>query len=201
VTDAELRSKIREPMASGDLPDEPPVVLHAGDGLSMLRDPRVRCLICGEPDSVVAYFWTGGRCGEPARGLRRGVEAGTEDFSTGGAMTRRWLCIMVALCASWAVVAPASAQFYDGNKLVEHLREFERGERSDPNSNYYAGGIYVGYVLGVFDTINSSLCRSGNVSVRLPLVVAKYLNEHPEQWSQPASVLVTRALRGAFPCK
>jgi hypothetical protein len=94
-------------------------------------------------------------------------------------MTRRWLCIMVALCASWAVVAPASAQYYDGNKLVGFLREFERGERSDPNSNYYAGGIYVGYVLGVFGhnqfqpmSVRQRECSapagSGEISERAP---------------------------------
>jgi len=32
-------------------------------------------------------------------------------------------------------------------------------------------------------------------------IVAKYLNDHPEEWSMPAHVLVMRAFKQAFPCR
>jgi hypothetical protein len=56
-------------------------------------------------------------------------------------------------------------------------------------------------VLGVYDTLDSSLCSSGTVTVRqVSTVVSKYLNDQPQEWSRPAHLLVTRALRAAFPC-
>jgi hypothetical protein len=54
MTDAELRVRIRDMMASVDLPSEPPVIHRAGEV------SRLPCLICGEPDPSVAFFWTGG---------------------------------------------------------------------------------------------------------------------------------------------
>ena len=53
MTDAELRPRIRELVASGDLPDEPPMVHSAGDGFPMFRGPDAPCLICGESEPTV----------------------------------------------------------------------------------------------------------------------------------------------------
>jgi len=65
MIDSELRVKIRELMASGDLPSEPPVVHQAGNGLKIgtqrRRSHELPCLICGGQAPTVAYFWTGGR--------------------------------------------------------------------------------------------------------------------------------------------
>jgi hypothetical protein len=82
------------------------------------------------------------------------------------------------------------------------MREFENAERRDPGTQWEDAGVYLGYVLGVFDLMGDSLCGTDRVNVRqVSAIVAKYLNEHPEQWSQSASLLVTRALRAAFPCR
>jgi hypothetical protein len=51
----ELRSRIRDLVASGDLPSEQPVIHRAGEV------SRLPCLICGEAEPTVAYFWTGCR--------------------------------------------------------------------------------------------------------------------------------------------
>ncbi len=59
LTDIELRSRIRELIASGDLPSDPPVIHRAGDGAGGARRQDV-CSICTEPDPTVSYFWPGG---------------------------------------------------------------------------------------------------------------------------------------------
>jgi hypothetical protein len=60
MTNEQLRIRIRELIASGDLPNEPPLVQNAGPGFGSFKRGSP-CLICGEPDALVGYFWTGGR--------------------------------------------------------------------------------------------------------------------------------------------
>jgi Rap1a immunity proteins len=113
----------------------------------------------------------------------------------------RFLSGGVVLTALVLVCSNAFGAFKDGNKLVSDMREFERAERSDPNVSWLGAGTYTGYVLGIFDTIDSNLCISGSpTGGQVGTIVAKYLNEHPEEWNRPASLLVARALRQAFPC-
>src|SRR5215468_10636593 len=100
------------------------------------------------------------------------------------------------------VTAPVTAEFLDGNKLVARMREFEKAERSDPKTNYMDDGIYIGYVEAIFDSHETQLCPTGNVSSRqVTSIVAKYLNDNPAEWGKPANILVLIALRRAFPCK
>jgi len=60
MTNQQLRTRVRELVGSGDLPSEPPVVQNAGPGYGTFKR-RSPCSICGEPDAMVGYFWTGGR--------------------------------------------------------------------------------------------------------------------------------------------
>jgi len=60
MTNEQLRARVRELIASDDLPNEPPVVQNAGPGFGSLKRGSP-CLICGEADALVGYFWTGGR--------------------------------------------------------------------------------------------------------------------------------------------
>ena len=60
VTNADLRARIRQLMAAGDLPDERPTVVNTGDGFDRFKR-GAPCLICGESNALVAYFWPGGR--------------------------------------------------------------------------------------------------------------------------------------------
>jgi Rap1a immunity proteins len=100
------------------------------------------------------------------------------------------------------VITPAAAQFMDGHKLVAKLREFERAERSDPNTSYIDDGIYLGYVQAIFNSHENQLCPTGNATVRqVTSIVAKYLNDNPSEWGKSANTLVLTALRRAFPCK
>lgn len=61
LTDAALRSRVRELVASGDLPSEAPVIHRTGEGFRKVSGQALPCLICGESEPTVAYFWTGGR--------------------------------------------------------------------------------------------------------------------------------------------
>ena len=66
MTDAQLRARVRELMASGDLPSERPVTYGTGaEVLGSRSDSRRRppdtWLICAEPGPSFGYFWTGGR--------------------------------------------------------------------------------------------------------------------------------------------
>lgn len=60
----ELRTKIRELMASGELPSEAPSIERRGGEQSArfaLQDPALEpCAICGEPQTHGALFFTGG---------------------------------------------------------------------------------------------------------------------------------------------
>ena len=60
MTNEQLRARVRELVASGDLPNEPPVVTNAGLGFDRFKRGS-RCLIYGEPDAMAGSFWVGGR--------------------------------------------------------------------------------------------------------------------------------------------
>ena len=61
MTDAQLRARVRELMALGNLPDQRPQLHQAGAGPSRLAPQSDVCLICGEPGPNVTYVWSGGR--------------------------------------------------------------------------------------------------------------------------------------------
>jgi hypothetical protein len=87
----------------------------------------------------------------------------------------------------------AHAGFIDGNRL----QQWSRGDDSA------GAGLFMGYVVGVADTGDGVLfCPGIGVIVgQLTAVVAKYLENNPEQWDHEAMPLVTRALLQAFPCE
>lgn len=92
----------------------------------------------------------------------------------------------------------SSARFYNGNELVEKMREYEKDESSGPNC--HESGFYMGYVAGVYDAMRDFFDAPENVTVgQICAIVGKYLKEHPEKWTLPASVLIKDALRKAFP--
>jgi hypothetical protein len=111
------------------------------------------------------------------------------------------LRVLLTTC-SLLVALNAHAQFFDGNRLVLDMREFEKVEESNTNADFEASGSYMGFILGVHDSISSKLCSSGKVTVRqVASIVTKYLKDNPGEWSAPAHKLVEKALRKAFPCR
>ena len=68
MSEAARRARIRELMASGALPPQPPQAekVIRGQGLRLTRTivgrpTREPCLICGEPDPMLAYTFSDGR--------------------------------------------------------------------------------------------------------------------------------------------
>ena len=105
------------------------------------------------------------------------------------------------LCGLLFLHTPTYAGFYDGNALVKQMREWEKAERHDPQTNYFDNGAFSGYVTAVYDVYETRICPAGRVSLRqVGAVVQKYLNDNPALWGTSAHELVRTALTRAFPC-
>jgi hypothetical protein len=113
--------------------------------------------------------------------------------------------VLAAILASSFPAPAASGGIYiiRGNLLVEAMREYEKAERKDERTNYADAARYQWFVMGVHDALSGEIfCAPEQVTLaQVAAVVAKYLNAHPEEWNEPAFVLVTRALKQAFPCR
>ena len=90
------------------------------------------------------------------------------------------------------------AGFTDGNELHEWLLEDEK-----ENGSSFQAGLFKGYVGGVVDLGDGILfCTTTGVTRgQFSAVVAKYLKNNPEKWNKSADVIVTDAMKAAFPCK
>jgi hypothetical protein len=113
--------------------------------------------------------------------------------------------ILAAITAvSISVMSDASATsfFMDGNRLVPFMREYEKADRSDPNSDYQSAGRFMGYVMGVADVLSDTICSPNNVKFgQFGAVVVKYFNDHPNEWHMPAAEIVAKALQTTFSCR
>ncbi len=75
---------------------------------------------------------------------------------------------------------------------------------SEQSKDYIAVNYFVGYVAGFSEAtpfLRPGLYEipKGTTMLQLCSVVGKYLEDHPEDWSWPAHILVVSALREAFP--
>ena len=61
----DLRARIRELMASGVLPKDPPVIQRSGRDSAWAAQQQTYA-ICAKADPVVTYFWPGGIVMDPA---------------------------------------------------------------------------------------------------------------------------------------
>ena len=122
---------------------------------------------------------------------------------------RRQACVAilaVLIIGIFGIVGQAQASFYDGNKLMVDYKEFEKAESPNASTNtsisWMGDGIFIGYVLGVFDSHDSELCLpEGAISGKAVCTIAgNYLKAHPESWGQPANAIVLKALKEAYPC-
>jgi len=92
----------------------------------------------------------------------------------------------------------AEAQFYQGQKLVEDWKAYKivlapQPVRSPVLVERMAN--YVGYVVGVCDAYFDLIAVPPEITVdQIPNVVGEYLDDHPEEWHEPAVHLVVQAL-------
>jgi hypothetical protein len=93
----------------------------------------------------------------------------------------------------------ADAEFYSGQKLVEDWKAYKAMAKPKPlKSPKLLQGMayYMGYVVGVVDSYYDVIFFPPGVSVeQLFKAVGGYLDEHPEQWNEPAIDLVLQAVK------
>jgi len=89
-----------------------------------------------------------------------------------------------------------------GIDFVNDMKEYEKSERGEECSRLFLGGYY-GYVIGIADAYEGVFFSTpfNSTNKQLFAVVAKYLNENPEKWNEPARDLVINALQKAFPLR
>lgn len=115
---------------------------------------------------------------------------------------KRFLLACIVLTMFFLPQSVHAGYFYDGNSLVKAMREYEKAENNDTNTDYAMAWKYRGYVIGVHDATSFMYGYKENVGeLQICAIVAKYLKTHPEKWNEPASDLVVSALQAAFPKK
>jgi hypothetical protein len=111
---------------------------------------------------------------------------------------------IILATALLAISTASHAGFIDGNKLASFMRAYEDSIQKAPTTNYVYAAEYSGYVKGVHDSLDlfQFVCTpKGATSNQSNAIVAKFLKAHPERWAESASLLVTEALKAAFPCQ
>lgn len=86
---------------------------------------------------------------------------------------------------------------------IRRLRKNKSGEATVAEA--LNGGMFMGYVAGVFDTYsmqgNRNICPEAGISIGVAAdAVMQYLNEHPEQLHYSAPSVIMLALTAAYPC-
>lgn len=97
----------------------------------------------------------------------------------------------IATAALVALCATAHAEFWDGNKLHNHLNG-STGEQL----------LGLGYVMGVADALQHiTFCPPSNVTAgQVRDMVANYLSNVPADRHLTADGLISKVLKGVWPC-
>ncbi len=98
----------------------------------------------------------------------------------------------------------AKAYFELGSELVEDMREWEKANHQEPNTNYSKATGYSSYVSAIYDSLdlNNEICtRKKPTKGQVNAIVSKYLFENPSRWDEPAYFLVADALKAEYSCK
>ena len=101
------------------------------------------------------------------------------------------------------VSSNVSAGWLAGNDLVTYAKEWKKSFDGSDNANTYEVGKFQMYVAGVVDGLDGvSICLPENATGGQMLsIVYKYIDSHPEKWSNSALSLVYSPLSETFPCK
>ena len=115
-------------------------------------------------------------------------------------------CIALFLCLSVALPAHAGVQQeWTGRTLRDLFAAKERIEQSQQETGDVAKlGILIGYSAAWSEAlaVNGLVCFPE--SARMDDAIAalsRYVGDHPDQWTEPALVIVGRAWTEAYPCK
>lgn len=92
----------------------------------------------------------------------------------------------------------AFAYFDSGSDLFAGATEYVE------NKSSFKGAYYVGYVTATVDAIGESGANYLNIPSSVTVgqmchIVKKYLDDHPEEWNRPATIIVYKSMVRAFP--
>ena len=113
-------------------------------------------------------------------------------------MKKVLLVIALMLMSCQAVYASPTTT---GNEFVNEWKECKKADAGQPYS-FIDVGIYGGYVSGIAQAgqfIGWFSYPDGTTHGQLNNVVGKWIDDHPERWTDSPLVIVTTALRKAFP--
>lgn len=111
--------------------------------------------------------------------------------------------LLLMYCAS----AYAAPNLWSGKDLLQNYQAYMSTKSSSGNSGDVASfALYLGYIRGSYELLAVSPdgvpCVGKAVTLKdLGDVVGHYLVEHPKELKLPATFLVRKALKDAFPCK
>lgn len=116
---------------------------------------------------------------------------------------KRALSVILVAGLGSAGIGNAWGYFYNGADLLDFQRHYQqfRDDESYDTSKFFT---YTGYVLGVFDRLESreKICAPSDVRGRDILDgVSQYLENTSGSWNEPASDVVTKALKKAYACQ
>ncbi|CAI0693049.1 Uncharacterised protein [Serratia entomophila] len=112
----------------------------------------------------------------------------------------------VSILAALLFSSAASAGFYSGSALLSETGGYVKNKKGEATvAEALDGGMFMGYVAGVFDTYsmqgNRNICPDAGMSVGMAAdAVMQYLNEHPEQLHYSAPSVIMLALSATYPC-
>ena len=102
-----------------------------------------------------------------------------------------------------AATSVGYAQWGTANILVDGWKasqKIEAGDRDVGGAEFLHAGVYAGYIMGfLHGTADNYKVPTGASPKQLCAVVGKYLDGHPEKWSEPPYRIVYEALSRAFP--
>jgi hypothetical protein len=99
---------------------------------------------------------------------------------------KKAIILMLALAGS------AHAEFMDGNKLLNNLKE----------SDAFSRGLGMGYILGVHDLGSGIVyCTPGNATAgQMKDMIMNYLENTPAERHISADITVSKVLKAVWPC-
>jgi hypothetical protein len=111
--------------------------------------------------------------------------------------------LLLTYCAS----SFAGPHLWSGKDLLQYYHAYMSTKSSSGNSGDVASfATYLGYIRGSYEILAVSggdmPCVDKSVTLKdIGDVVGHYMLDHPDQLRLPASFIVRKALKDAFPCK
>lgn len=100
-----------------------------------------------------------------------------------------------------------NAHLFSGNGLNETLTTYKSAgdliNIGEKDASYFRSGIFIGYVIGVFDAASNTLfCAPQGFTIQQAIDVSvSYIESNPERRHFSGSRLVLEALASKYPCK